>query len=75
MIDRKALTDRIREVVNCHCCPIDEAAIESIVAYFLDGLDYTETELTFEKIDNEADLLYNYIVFTNGWAHAAKVQS
>jgi hypothetical protein len=62
------LTDRIREAVTCGCCPVDQDVVESIAEYFLHGLGYTDAELAYDRIDNEADLLYNYATYTKGEA-------
>ena len=64
MVSKAAVKERIKEVIDCGCCPVDQDAIDSIMEYFVSAMGYTDAEMTFERIDQEADLLYHYIAWT-----------
>jgi hypothetical protein len=59
-----ALAVRIREVVECGCCPIIEDVVKKIAEYLVDGLGYTDGEMYSDEGTNQIDLLYNYEKWT-----------
>jgi hypothetical protein len=63
---KEALKVRIRDIVDCGCCPLNEDAVEKVATFLLDGLGYTNDELSTLDVADEIDSLYHHEIWTYG---------
>ncbi len=63
---KETLKVRIRDIVACGCCTLNEDAVEKVATFLLEGLGYTDGELATLLVENEMDSLYHYENWTYG---------